>query len=398
MSRNNPNTVNLEVLVVSHYYAAHGGGVERIAQKLIEEVAAVGPFAFTWAASDCDPANVAAPHQALPMRSANVIEQFLGLPWPIWSPGSLLKLRRAVAKADVVWLHDTLYLGNILAFHWAQKMGKPLIITQHLGLIPYRNPLFHFAMRLAEKCFTFRMLRLAKQTTFISDRVAEYYYQNVPFTRAIQIIPNGVEVRQFHPPMAEKRAWLRQQFALRADQPVMLFVGRFVERKGLEVIRELARMLPDWRFWMAGRGSFKPECWHAPNIHVFNDRQDASLAELYQAADLLILPSYGEGFPLVIQEAFACGLPAVCSPETAAGSRLAAPMLQTVPVDPKDPIKTAEAWAGVLRSLAPHLPHKHPDYNLAEFASSSWAWPVIASAYADILRLLGRVPNDDKTS
>ena len=72
-----------------------------------------------------------------------------------------------------------------------------------------------------------------------------------------------------------------------------------------------AAQLPDWRFWMAGFGPIDPDKWLLPNVHVLKNRKGQSLAELYQAADLLLIPSYGEGFPLVIQEAMACGLPVI---------------------------------------------------------------------------------------
>ena len=47
----------------------------------------------------------------------------------------------------------------------------------------------------------------------------------------------------------------------------------------------------------------------------------AQIVPYYQAADLLILPSVGEGFPLVVQEAMACGTPVLISEDTAEGMR-----------------------------------------------------------------------------
>jgi glycosyltransferase involved in cell wall biosynthesis len=379
-----------KVLVVTHYYATHGGGIERVADKLIQEISVGNRFLFTWAASDCDEQATKGNPEILPMKSVNLIEKLLGIPWPIWMPKSLSGLKWHVQNADIVWLHDTLYLGNILAFRWAKKFGKPVVVTQHIGFIPYKNPVLRLAMKLAEKIFTFRMLKGADQATFVSDRVAEYFYKKVSFTRAIQIVPNGVEARLYHPASREKRAWLRQQFALRDGQPVMLFVGRFVEKKGLSVLRELAKLLPDWRFWLAGNGPIKPEKWRLPNVHVFRDRTGESLVELYQAADLLLLPSYGEGFPLVIQEAMACGLPVLCGPETAAGSRLADPYLLKAEVLSKDPSRTAQIWASVLRGYSNELPREASDDKAALFASSAWGWPTIANAYTEIFRLVSR--------
>ena len=374
------------VLVVSHYYGAHGGGIERVADKLIREMARISPFHFSWAASNTDAKPEGPSLSVLPMQTFNLLERFLGIPWPVWGPNSLRRLKRAVAASDLVWLHDTLYLGNILVFGWALQKKKPVVITQHISPIPYRNPFLRTLMRLADKYFTQKMLRDASQTLFISDRVAEDYYGRVGFTRPVKVIPNGVDLRIFNPPLLEKRHYLRQKFALKADQPVLLFVGRFVEKKGLAVIRHLAGQLPDWRFWLAGRGPIDPAKWLLPNVHVFRDRSDAALAELYYTADLLILPSYGEGFPLVIQEALACGLPVMCSPATAAGSLAAKPVLRLADVWPNDPLRTANAWAEKLKNLPLQLPLTASQYDLADFAQRHWDWEPIAEAYAETFR------------
>lgn len=371
-----------KVLVVSHYYGAHGGGIERVVDRLLQEMSAWGDCKFIWAASDVDPRPEKPSVEPLPMKTLNLLEKVIGIPWPVWGPASLKRLKEQVKKADIVWLHDTLYAGNILAYYWAKHAGKPVVITQHIGPIPYRNPVLRKIMSWADKTFTRRMLKGASQTLFISDRIAEEYFRTVKFDHAVKIIPNGVDARTYHLPLLEKRHYLRQQFALKADQPVLLFVGRFVEKKGLSAIRHMAEMLPDWRFWLAGRGPINPTKWMRPNVHVFNDRTGESLTELYQAADLLILPSYGEGFPLVIQEAMACGLPVMCSPQTAAGSFEAKPLLCLESVWPNDPKLTAVTWIQKLKSLA--LPLRQPQNALTEFAQARWDWPTIANAYGEV--------------
>lgn len=386
----------LKVAAVTHFFAAHGGGIELVAQRLIKEIAKKNECTFTWIASDADAAPIIEGQTMLPMRSSNFIEKILGVPWPLWGRKSLKTMKETIRKSDVVWLHDTLYIGNILASRWAHKYNKPIVITQHIAPIDYRNPFMRGLMKMADRVFSCRMLRKADEVTFISDRVAEDYYNRIVFTRPIKVIPNGVDTRVYHMPLSENRRFLRQQFALKNEQPVLLFVGRFVERKGLEAIREMAKASPNWRFWLAGQGPIDPDTWLLPNVHVFRNRKDLSLAELYQAADLFILPSYGEGFPLVVQEAIACGLPVICGPETARGSVLAQPHLQIADVWPDNPAQTAATWTQKINKLPFDLPLEYPSEEMAEFAFSTWNWQPIAEVYAGIFKKLHQEKNENE--
>ncbi len=381
----------MKITVVTHYFGLHGGGIERVAERLVRELAKDSAFEMAWLASDCDPAPQIPSAKAVPVRSYNLPEKLFGIPWPLWGFGAARTLARAIKETDVLWLHDTLYPGNILAFLFARLRKKPIVVTQHIAPIPYRNPLLRLAMRAADRLIASRMLKAADEVVFISDRVAEDYYRRVAFTRPIKVVPNGVDARLFHAPIPENRRFLRQQFALKNEQPVLLFVGRFVEKKGLEVIRRLAILLPEWRFWLAGHGGIDPDRWLLPNVHVFRDRKGQGLADLYQAADLFLMPSYGEGFPLVIQEAMACGLPVLCGPATAAGSHLAIPYLHIADVWPENPDRTAAVWFDKLKNFPVALPLAAPLDDVAEFALLSWDWHPIARVYADIFaRRAGR--------
>ena len=380
-----------EILVVSHYFDQHGGGIERTARRLIDELSLDAEWHFSWAASHVQEEAKERDDQRkeetlLPMACSNLLERLSGMPWPIWKPKSLKKLKAAILRADVIWMHDALYMGNIYTYLVARRAKKPIVITQHIGTVPYRNLIPRYLMRLADRLFTRPILKRVDQVIFVSDRVAEVYNRTIAFQTPVMVIPNGVDADIFYPVDAEQRRALRAQFALRDDQPVIMFSGRFIQKKGLAVIKRLTELLPTWRFWLAGHGPINPESWFGTNVHVFKGRQGASLAELYRTADLFVLPSYGEGFPLVIQEAMACGLPVVCSPVTAAGSLLAKPFLLTAAVNPSAPLETAAIWAKRLHAQKDYLPLPECNQDLAAAAHYFWSWPKIAACYADIFR------------
>src|SRR2546429_9153728 len=123
-----------------------------------------------------------------------------------------------------------------------------------------------------------------------------------------QVFPTGVDLTLFHPVDEPTRAACRA--ALAADgRPIALFVGRFVEKKGIPWVRHLAGAFPGVRFLLAGAGPLDPCAWGLPNVAVLGPVGHARPPDPYRAADMLILPSFGEGFPLVVHEAMACVTP-----------------------------------------------------------------------------------------
>jgi len=375
----------LRLLTVSNFFDSHRGGLEIVAGRLARELAARG-FEMTWLASNC----TAPPADEPRLRSVavgvwNVAERRLGVPWPVLSPAGTLRIWREVGAADAVLLHDALYMASVVTFLAAKARRKPLTIVQHIGHIPYRNPALRGLMALANRIVAGPILSGADQVVFISQFVREFFAR-LRFRAPPRLVFNGVDTEVFRLPVRDERATARCRFGL--DGRVALFVGRFVEKKGVVVLRAAAEARPDVTFAFAGWGVIDPASWGLANVRVFSDLAGASLAELYRASDIFVLPSQGEGFPLVVQEALACGLPVVCGAESTTADPEAARFLRGVAVENAD-----QAAAEVVAAMDEVLAREGPDdaQRRREFVCRRYAWSAAADRYAEILTgLMGR--------
>jgi glycosyltransferase involved in cell wall biosynthesis len=297
-------------------------------------------------------------------------------------------LWRLVGAADLVHVHDALYPGSLLGVFFAKLRRKPALVTQHVGIVPYESRVTRAAMVGANLAVGRAVHRAADQTVFYSHVVRDYYRQFVRFRRPPAVVPNGVDAATFFPGGAEERRCARADLGLKAEGPVLLFVGRFVEKKGLSVLRTLASEVSEAMWLLAGHGDRDPTSWSLQNVVVRRGLAGATLRPLYQVADVLVLPSVGEGFPLVVQEAMACGTPALVNSELARAQPEAAPLLLHERVlGPGRARETARLWAARIRDLLAEprrLVEMRPA--VAAFARKHWSWDTAARRYAEIMR------------
>lgn len=356
----------MRVLMVSHFFESHLGGIERVAGHLCRQMRAQGAH-VTWAASAQDKAPNDLPAIALP--TVNPTEALTGLPMPIPGPRGIAALWRAVGAADAVVLHDALYVTSILALAMGRLRGKRTVLIQHIAGIPFASRLMRGVMALANLLVTRPMLASAHELVFISDTVRRDLLGE-PARRPYRLLFNGVDSDTF-------RSIGEAAQGLPAGKRRMLFVGRYVEKKGLAVLRALAALRPDITFLTAGDGPIRPAAWGLANVHDLGPQTAPQLAALYRSAERLILPSVGEGFPLVIQEAMACGLPVICGEPTNHADPEAGRWLTGVPVDLAAPDQAARAISALLDQPAPNLPQRA---DMAAWAAQRYAWQAMASA------------------
>jgi len=145
----------------------------------------------------------------------------------------------------LVHLHDSLYLGNVAAFVWACLFGKPVVVTQHIGSVPYTQRLPRWLHALANRTLGRWLLGSCARCVFISQKVQAFFSRFVRFRREPRFIANGVATNTFRPVGAEVRQCQRSAFGWPVDMLILLFVGRFVEKKNLGLMRRLAAHFSD---------------------------------------------------------------------------------------------------------------------------------------------------------
>ena len=370
-------------LLVTHYFQSHGGGVEIVAGELARRLADRGA-SIEWFASATDvppnhPGVVCRPQAAL-----NVTERRLGVPFPVWSPASFFRLARAVRRASVVHIHDAVYVANFVAAMLALLLRKRLVVTQHVGFVPFRSAVLRVALAAANQIAVRAVLRRADATVFVSPVVRRYFERLAGPSERYVDVANGVDGELFSMSQPEHRLAARRGLGLRDTQPRMLFVGRFVEKKGLDLVRKIAVRTPEWRWYMAGDGAIDPAAWGLDNVRVLGRVSQQSLAGLYAAADMLVLPSVGEGFPLVVQEALSAGLPVAVHVETREAGALPSSVCAAEDVRGADAV---DRWVNALRRFVQAAPAEQRARRDAcrELASRRWSWEATCERYDRLL-------------
>ena len=100
--------------------------------------------------------------------------------------------------------------------------------------------------------------------------------------------------------------------AARKEDSYIVFVGRLSKEKGIENIAGAAKLLPEYRFVVAGSGPNEDVLKDIPNIRLAGFLTGDELTELMGNAKVLLLPSICyENCPLSILEAHCMGVPVV---------------------------------------------------------------------------------------
>lgn len=148
----------------------------------------------------------------------------------------------------------------------------------------------------------------------------------------IHLLPNPIDLKHLKPDPCLRLSW-RQKLGIPTDTPLLLVCGRQHHKKGLDLLPKLLashRHLP-WRLLIVGSdddGTGSALCQSlqrrglGERLLTQPTMPASDLAGIYNASDLLLLPSRHENFGNVVIEAIACGCAVLISDRTGVGGDL----------------------------------------------------------------------------
>ena len=223
--------------------------------------------------------------------------------------GPARKAIENMGGADVLDAHY-FYPDGVAAAMLSGWLSIPLVITARgtdINLIPkYRVPrawIRWAASRASAMVTVCRALR---------DEMVDLGIDG----EKIHVLRNGVDLEMFRPVDGSR---IRRRYGL--DGRVLTSVGLLIPRKGHDiVISALARLASDVKLLIVGEGPERKRLEaHAARLQVADrvafagEVPHRELAEYYSAADILVLASDREGWPNVLLESMACGVPVVAT-------------------------------------------------------------------------------------
>ena len=358
----------MNILLVTHYYYPHIGGIEVVAYNQAKELVKKG-HKVTIITSSIKDEKAISTHvgiRVIRIKAVNFLETKYNIPYPIFSPKLLWVLREEVKRSDLIHAHGAIYLASLISSLFSKIYNKPFIVTEHVGFVSYKNALVNSIQKVAFATIGRITLNSCKKIFVVNKRIKKFL-SHLTKTK-IEYLANGVDINLFRPVNQKQKAALRKKYDLPFKRKLVLFVGRFVQKKGVDLL--IKAITSDFDFVFVGEGRLPKNAYCHKGIFVRKPMSQRKLAEIYGACDIFVLPSKGEGFPLVIQEAMASGLPIITGKDNLRADHRNPELVSTIRLSVRDIQKSIR---GLLKNppLMSSMSKKVRKVALAEF---SWSY------------------------
>lgn len=240
---------------------------------------------------------------------------------------SLFQLYKLFKEEKPQIVHSITPKAGLLSMLAAKFAGVPVRIHMFTGLIfPTKTGIIQKVLIRMDKLLCWAATDIIPEGNGVKQDLINYKITKKPLNILANGNVNGINTSHFSPVLYDdqQRNALRQELNIHEDDFVFVFVGRLVSDKGInelmEAFKEIDKVHQNAKLLLVGfleeeLDPLKPETMQEleanPNIIFVGYQND--VRPYFAISNALAFPSYREGFPNVVMQAGAMGLPSIVS-------------------------------------------------------------------------------------
>lgn len=211
-----------------------------------------------------------------------------------------------ISRYDIIHIHiswSTTAFRKMFFFPLAKLLNKKIIVHLHSAAEPIINSKFQFPYKF--------MFKHADLTIFLANGISSELNKHFQIKKSV-VLYNPCLNHKTNSPNSVKK------------EKQILFAGTITQKKGyLDLIQSfslIAHKYPEWKLIFAGNGEIENAKRLAKDLHIeeqvifkgWVNREEIQV--LFEKASILCLPSYTEGFPMAVLDAWSYGVPVITTP------------------------------------------------------------------------------------
>lgn len=167
--------------------------------------------------------------------------------------------------------------------------------------------------------FIYVALNISEHIFTVSKKLKEVISKKTPFGYKTTVVNNGYDPSSFYPKNKQK---CKKTLAIEEKKNLIIYVGSITAKKGifnlLIAYKKLANKLPNTLLYLIGPGDisrYKKICdkYKIKGTTFVGVVEHKKIPLWLNSANVLVLPSFSEGFPTILAEAIGTGVPVVAS-------------------------------------------------------------------------------------
>lgn len=315
---------------------------------------------------------------------------------------SLVQLYRVFKKEKPAVVHSVSPKAGLLSMMAAYFAGVPIRMHLFTGLIfPTKKGLSHFLLLQMDRIMCAFATHIYPEGQGVRADLIRYGVTRKP----LRILANGnitgVDTNYFTIPTEEEKNTLRTSHGIGANDTVFLYVGRLVGDKGINELMA-AFTAPELqskkaKLLVVGYLESKLDPLKLETIQAIETNENtifvgfqADVRPFYAAADCLVLPSYREGFPNVLLQGGAMGLPSIVTDVNGCNEIITTGFNGTI-----IPVKNTEAIvAAFLDFMAAGKISENKKQDIREHICSKYSQQLVWNAINDEYNRLLKIENN----